>query len=161
MAIMLRAITQAWHLATTAQRATWDELAAPQRISGIALYTKFNLDRWNTLKAASFAPTESAAPPVGSIAFLAPTPRLRTVRLLVQPVGTPNPRWMYIFRSTTTPIPILPENLVHAICVTTPGSYYKDDTPPAPGTYYYVGRRAYALGAWAAYTSTYAVTIPA
>lgn len=158
---VLTALTQAWPLLTTAQRATWSELALNRHTTPLALLTEYNLNWWNASRPLSIMPDYGSAPLTLALTSRNTTARQRTVHHDATATGPSNLTFFLLYRHTTSTALTASNNLIYAVLISAPCTITHVDTPPSPGTWRYRWRRASPLGAFSTNYPIEPATIPA
>ena len=139
---LTRFLTQLWPDLTTAQKATWNEIAAARRISPANAFFAANHARWQRLQGltATRLPTATTYPGYFDHLFANAIDNNIELSYVLEYASPP---YLIAFLRSDSPI-IIPEPTQLAIITVAPwdSEVYYYDTPPSAGTWYY---RAYAM----------------
>lgn len=134
---MFAYLTKHWQTLSTADQATWDELAAVATITPFDAYLRENLIRWGRFQ----SPGETF--PVGDTGTIGPTgvptatPQGRGLLCQINLFAISQNQGLQLHRLAHIGADTSNENLIAAIPTPTNGVKQYFDTPLDPGTYYY------------------------
>lgn len=130
-------LSQYWATLSTADQATWEDLADSTVISPFNAYCSYNLKRWRSFEAPSQQHPAAESDAVGTIANQAATGGIRQIDVEAQ-VTILNQNWaIAIFRSDTTAFSTAWNNCIAIIPAASAAVFHHIDTPLTPATYYY------------------------
>lgn len=130
-------LSQYWATLSTADQATWEDLADSTVISPFNAYCSYNLKRWRSFEAPSQQHPAAESDAVGTIANQAATGGIRQIDVEAE-VTILNQNWaIAIFRSDTTGFSTAWNNCIAIIPAASAAVHHFIDTPLTPATYYY------------------------
>lgn len=136
MRMMMKFLSQIWDGLTTANKATWEDLADATVISEFNAFTSFSMKRWRSFKSPSKETPASESGEGGDAPTTTPTGGIRQIQLSIADGANP-PDWgWFIYRDIETAFTPAYSNCIAVIPRTATPTVYID-TPLAPDTYYY------------------------
>lgn len=136
MRSMMKFLAQIWDGLTTANKATWEDLADATVISEFNAFTSFNMKRWRSFKTPSKETPATETGEGGDAPTTTPTGGIRQIQLSIADGATP-PDWGWIiYRYIETAFTPAFSNCIAVIPRTATPTIYID-TPLDPDTYYY------------------------
>lgn len=134
---MFKFLSQEWTNNSTAEKATWNEMADDQVISPFNSFMGYNQTRWrNGLTPIRDLPLGTSTG-VGNITFTSATGGVRLATLVFTTATLQDHFGALVARSVTTGFTPGFENLVNVYNLRTAGANAFIDTPLTAGTYYY------------------------
>lgn len=137
---MFKFLSQEWAGLSTAQKATWNDLAAATVVSPFNAYVGYNQNRWRSALTPCKELPPGATAGVGNITFTSATGGIRMATLLFTTATNQDHFGILIARSVDTGFTPGFENLMAVISGWGAGAHPYVDTPLAADTYYYRAR---------------------
>jgi len=153
-------LAQQWRELTTAEQATWADLAEARGVAPYHEFVAHNHHRWTTNRTPTkeYPATESSTPPKANNLIGTPGVQCANLKFLLQ---VPWPTWGYVlYRSIVPSYTAQRTDAIAMIECRVPGHTYYRDTPLPAGTYYYRHRGFNDDGLQGALWSQVTVVVP-
>lgn len=136
MRSMMKFLSQIWNGLSTANKATWEDLADATVISEFNAFTSFNMKRWRSFLTPSAETPAAEVGEGGDAPTTTPTGGIRQIQLsIAEGVAAPDWGWI-IYRYIETGFTPAYSNCIAVIPLGVDPTIYID-TPLEPDTYYY------------------------
>lgn len=137
--VMLGFLAQQWASLTTADKATWENLAAQTNIPPYNAFISANLNRWTRFQPPTQATPATQTGTLGNLALYSATPNGSTMDVYWR-VRDKADGWLFmLFRNETSPVPLDRDHCIAVLDATADDYYHFYDENLEPGTYYYNG----------------------
>lgn len=141
---MFKFLTTQWDLLSTANQATWDQLAIPQHIAPYNAYVQHNLDRWYNFNAPSKVYPATAVAWESETLFTVATWIQNRIRLTTTMLNANDGWGITFFASTTNGFTPGVDNAILAIQDPLAAPAYTFWVPPERTTWYF-NRREFSI----------------